>query len=173
MSRSTYRGGSTVISPGGQGWSYDPLAQVPISRTDYGRNASPGSRSQRQETANAMARRRVQEYAIACAACRLLGIGVVPPSRVPYRLRILLDVETAEYHGGFSLYIGSVRSTARELLVEHIDACLSADRSRRCLPELPSPLSFCERHPSFTATLTRKLSRARERGLTGRAALTC
>jgi len=152
LSKGSYIGGGTVIGPGGQGWSYDPLE--PVRVTDEGRKQTS---SQKKSQVHDAATARIKDFALACAACRVLAIGDISPDQLPDGLSQLLDAGGQAYHKPFRLKIGGAKPEARQILIVHIETCIAAEKAGTKQPALPMAINYCRLHRHFGAALAKKI----------------
>lgn len=149
MGKGGYLGGSTVIFPGGRGWSHDPLA--PVSQGKKHPKPELGSKSREADTEWLM------NFAISCAACAVLGIGFPPRNVLNERFDKLFDGNSEKFHKPFRAKIGSSKSKARLALKAHVDWVATDVQLRKPSSNLPKALQFCVVHPRFNDAIMKEV----------------
>lgn len=158
MGKGGYLGGRTILFPNGRGWSHDPLA--PVSQGKKHPKSELGSKSREADT------EWLEDFAISCAACAVLGIGFPPKSMLDERCSKLFDGKSEKFHKPFRAKIGSSKSKARVVLKAHIDWVASDIQLRKPSFNLPKALQFCLLHPRFNDAIMKEveIALARQNG---------
>ena len=141
-----------MIGAGGQGWSYDPLQPEHVTY-----EAQKLTATQKRKLSQDLAKTKIKDFGIACAACRVLAIGDISPTRLPEELSILLNSDRLTYHKPFKSKIAWEKPQARKLLILHIEGCIAAQKAGTAKPSRPAALIYCQLHDAFDSVLEKKI----------------
>ncbi len=149
MGRGGYSGGSTIIYPGGRGWSYDPLSPMPGTKDN---KTAKGKKPKNAQTSDDF----LEHFSLSCACCRNLGIQW--PSVGDDKCRKpLLDTKGNEYHKQFRKRVGRQRKKANRILLSYVSQCANSDKKGEVRPKIPKSIRFAAEVSSFSSRLEQRI----------------
>ena len=152
MGRGGYLGGSTIIYPGGRGWSYDPLSSMPGTKGKKGKKKANAKKTKNTPTSENF----LEYFSLSCACCKLLGIAW-PEIREDKRRVPLADTKTNGYHKPFRDKVGCQGEKANRILTSYAAQCATADRKGEDRPSVPKSIKFAAEVEGFSSRLEAKI----------------
>lgn len=152
MGRGGYSGGSTIIYPGGRGWSYDPLSPMPGTKGQKGKKKAKAKKPKNAPTNDDF----LEHFSLSCACCRILGIEW-PSVSNDERRNPLMDAKSNGYHKPFRQKVGRQRKKANRILSSYAAQCAASDKKGEVRPKVPKSIRFAAEVSSFSSRLEQRI----------------
>ena len=153
MGRGGYSGGSTIIYPGGGGWSYDPLSQMPGTKGKKAKKNATANRPKNTPTSDNF----LEHFSLSCACCKVLGVKW-PEVGEDKRRAPLSDAKTNGYHKPFRQKVGRQKKNANRILTSYVAQCAAADYKGEDRPSVPKSIIFAAEAEGFSSRLEGKIN---------------
>lgn len=152
MGRGGYSGGSTIIYPGGRGWSYDPLSSMPGTKGKKSKKKAKAKKPKNTPTSDNF----LEYFSLSCACCKILGMDW-PGIGDDERRAPLLDAKTKGYHKPFRDKVGRQRKKANRILLSYAAQCAASDKKGEERPKVPKSIRFAAEVKGFSSRLEGKI----------------